>query len=102
MIKLVRDAKEFFEKGQIGERCPRYFSIFSQPPDNSKQRLPINCEYQLLELCDHWQISRRKQIPFFIVGKDKPTVIRQIVGELGRDGNGDGNGDRNGKGAVVD
>ncbi|KAJ8430987.1 hypothetical protein Cgig2_027700 [Carnegiea gigantea] len=101
MIELVRDAKEFFKKGQISERCPRYFSIFSHPPDKSKQRLPINCENQLLELCDKWQISRRKQIHFFIVGKDKSTLIGQIVEELDRDGNVDANRDRNGQRGVA-
>ncbi|KAJ8448941.1 hypothetical protein Cgig2_030797 [Carnegiea gigantea] len=87
MIELVRDAKEFFEKEQIGERCAR---------------LPINCENKLLQLCDKWQISGRKQISFFIVGPDKPTVIGQIVEELDGDGNVDGNRDRNGQGGVAE
>ncbi|KAJ8448939.1 hypothetical protein Cgig2_030795 [Carnegiea gigantea] len=102
MIELVTDAKEFFEKEQIGKRCLRYFSIFSYPLDKSKQRLPINCENKLLELCDKWQIFGRKQIPFVIVGKDKSTVIGQIVEELDRDGNVDGNRDSNGEGGVVE
>ncbi|KAJ8428930.1 hypothetical protein Cgig2_001021 [Carnegiea gigantea] len=102
IIELMKDAKEFFEKGQIGERCPRYFSIFLHPPDKLKQRLLVNCENQLLELCDKWQIFRRKQIHFFIIGKDNPTVIGQIVEELDGDGNVDGNRDTNGQGGVAE
>ncbi|KAJ8424264.1 hypothetical protein Cgig2_033133 [Carnegiea gigantea] len=73
MIKLVSDAKEFFEKGQIGESSSRT-SPFS---------------YTL-------QISQNRGC----LSIDKPTVIGQIVEELDRDGNEDGNGDRNGQGGV--
>ena len=53
-------------------------------------------------MCDKWQIFGRKQIPFFIVGKDKPTIIGQTVEELDRNRNEDGNGDRNEQGVVVE